>query len=117
MRKMERRMLMKNKMSKVEQDKVKVINNGELVKGADVEKLEVTDEEIAKINEHTLEEIETDDVYIFKAKITENTTDRDFEYFTEQAVRDMAEKFIGKPLIKDHTRSTNSQIGRIYELS
>lgn len=112
---MERRKVMSDKKKKIEITKSEIVNDGTVQKTAEVERLEVTDKELEMINKHTLEDLSADDVYLFKAVITQNTTDRDFEYFTAKSIKQMADAFIGRPLIKDHTWSAESQIGRIYK--
>lgn len=95
-------------------NKDKILLDGMVSKGADVRELKITDDEMAKINDLTLEPLESDDVYVFKVSICDNDIDRQHERFTLKAIDEMAGLFVGKPLIKDHDRKADNQIGRIY---
>lgn len=103
---MERRKLM---------NKEEVLKHGLLAKGAEVRELSLTDDELTKINKYTLSPLTADDVYVFKIAVCNNDIDRHYERFTEDAIKEMAELFVGKPLIKDHERKADHQIGRIYD--
>lgn len=96
-------------------DKDQIMLNGLISKGAMVKELNLTDDELAKINKFTLSPLTADDVYVFKVAICDNDIDRHFERFADKAIDEMAELFIGKPLIKDHERKADHQVGRIYD--
>lgn len=96
-------------------DKKDVIDNSAIRKGAEVKGLIISDDELATINKFTLDDLVESDVFVFKAVITENTTDREFEYISRETIFEMADSFIGKPLIKDHAWKADNQIGRIYK--
>lgn len=99
-------------MKKNKQD---IILDGLISKGADVKSLKITDDELAKINELSLEPLKAEDVYVFRLVMCDNEVDRQHERFSVKALNDMADLFIGKPLIKDHERKADNQIGRIYK--
>ena len=45
----------------------------------------------------------------------DNEIDRDFEYFTADTLKEMAELFKGKTVISDHKRMASNQVARIYD--
>lgn len=92
-------------------------NNGCAFKGARIEKSEAGQSDMAAINKLTLAELGPDDVYTFKIAMCDNNIDRDFEAFDEPALKQMAGLFVGKTIIKDHKRTADNQIGRIYACS
>lgn len=96
-------------------NKKEIIAKGALSKAANIVDLTLDDAELAKINKHTLEDLTADDVFIFRVVMADNDIDRDFERMTVKALEEMAELFIGKPVIKDHNRKADNQIGRIYD--
>ena len=87
---------------------------GMITKAAQLEKQEVTDEELSLINKHTLAPLGADEVFTFKAVLCDNEVDRQSERFTVKALEDLKKLFIGKTVIKDHSWSANDQVARIY---
>ena len=87
---------------------------GMITKAAQLEKQEVTDEELNLINKHTLAPLGADEVFTFKAVLCDNEVDRQSERFTVKALEDLKKLFIGKTVIKDHSWSANDQVARIY---
>ncbi len=87
---------------------------GMITKAAQLEKQEVTDEELKLINKHTLSPLGADEVFTFKATLCDNEVDRQSERFTVKALEDLKKLFIGKTVIKDHSWSANDQVARIY---
>lgn len=85
-----------------------------VIKGANVIKSEATDHEMELINKLTLTPLNTEDVFTFKLVMMDNDIDRHFERFSDSSIDKFAELFVGKPVIKDHTRKADNQIGRIY---
>jgi hypothetical protein len=78
--------------------------------------LEVTDAELAKINKFTLEPLEADKVFIFKVAACDNEIDdRNFEPFNLRALKDLKKLYVGKTVIKDHSRRADNQIARVYD--
>lgn len=96
-------------------DKDEILQHGLIAKGASVKSLTLSDVELEKINKHTLSPLKAEDVYVFKVAICDNEVDRQYEQFSDNAIKQMADLFIGKPLIKDHDRKADNQIGRIYD--
>lgn len=87
-----------------------------IIKAADVQALEVNDAELAKINKFTLEPMEADKVFIFKVAACDNEIDdRNFEPFNLRALKDLKRLYVGKTVIKDHSRRADNQIARVYD--
>ena len=97
-----------------EYDKSK--SEGLITKSADVQIQEVTDEELKKINKLTLEPLKAEDVFVFKMSMCDNETDdRNYEPFNLQALKDMKKLYVGKTVIKDHSRRADNQVARVYD--
>lgn len=87
---------------------------GMIQKAASLSKQEVTDDELKAINKYTVEPLTAEEVFTFKAVLCDNEVDRVFDQFTQKALQDMQKLFLGKTVIKDHYRSTDGQVARIY---
>ena len=87
---------------------------GVVQKAASLGAHEVTEAELKAINKHTLEPLKAEDVFTFKAVLCDNEIDRTHEHFTLKALQDFQKLFIGKTVIKDHERSADNQVARIY---
>ena len=74
----------------------------------------VSAEELAQINRFTKTQLAAEDVYTFAVKLCDNEVDRDFERFTDEALAELAELFVGKSGIFDHNWSAGGQTARIY---
>lgn len=75
---------------------------------------EVSEAELAVINTMTMTEVTKDDIFTFKAILCDNQIDRDYEAFSDETLKQLANLFLGKPVIKDHQPSSDNQIARIY---
>lgn len=92
------------------------VERGLIVKSADVQIQEVTAEELRKINKLTLEPLEAEKVFTFKMSMCDNETDdRNYEPFNLQSLKDMKRLYIGKTVIKDHSRRADNQVARVYD--
>lgn len=87
---------------------------GIVTKSAQVQTLTATDKELAQINKLTLEPLATEDVFVYKVAMCDNEIDRTFEVFPTKSLKKMQKLFIGKTMIKDHSRSADNQVARIY---
>ncbi|WP_353096319.1 XkdF-like putative serine protease domain-containing protein [Tissierella praeacuta] len=76
---------------------------------------EVTDEDMALINKHTRRELTADEVYIYPIVLCDNEVDRDYEYFTKKDLEILADLFIGKTFIQDHSWTSGNQHSRIFK--
>lgn len=54
-------------------------------------------------------------MFTFRAVLCDNETDRQYEQFSMAALGRLKELFLGKTVIKDHARSTDNQVARIYQ--
>lgn len=88
--------------------------SGMIQKAASLSTQEVTEDELKLINKYTLAPVKAEDVFTFKAVLCDNEVDRVFDQFTEKALQDMQKLFLGKTVIKDHRRSVDGQVARIY---
>lgn len=87
-----------------------------IFKAANVETYEVTEEDLKKINKFTLSPVTADEVYVFKTVVGDNELDdRNFEPFNLNALKDLKKLYIGKTVIKDHRRSADNQVARIFD--
>lgn len=87
---------------------------GLIEKAAHLAPQEVTEAELKAINKFALEPLTADQVFTFKAVLCDNEVDRSHERFSLKALQDLEKLFLGKPVIKDHRRSADNQVARIY---
>ncbi len=73
-----------------------------------------TEEQLREINKFTRREFSADEVYSFTVILCDNDVDRDNERFTVRALKKMAELFVGKTGISDHSHRSSDQCARIY---
>ena len=94
----------------------KDIDDGILLKSAEVSILEVTEEDLKKINKLTLTPLKAEEVFTFKVAMGDNEIDdRNGEPFNLNALKDLKTLYVGKTVIKDHRRSADNQVARIYD--
>lgn len=94
----------------------KDLEDGILLKSAEVEIQDVTDEDLKKINKFTLTPLKAEEVFTFKTIIGDNETDdRNYEPFNLNALKDLKKLYVGKTVIKDHRRTADNQVARIYD--
>ncbi len=85
-----------------------------IYKSAQLGTQEVNEAELKEINKHTLEPLSAEDVFTFSAVLCDNELDRQHEFFSEKALKDMKKLFVGKTVIKDHMARADNQVARIY---
>ncbi|MEG2429512.1 MAG: hypothetical protein RSA99_03940, partial [Oscillospiraceae bacterium] len=88
--------------------------NDIIIKSAKVEKMLVTPNELELINKYAIEDLKTENIFTFKVAICDNEVDRDFEVFTNETLKNLAELFVGKTIIKDHNGKADNQVARIF---
>lgn len=89
---------------------------GIICKTASVEPLEVTEEDLKKINKYTLVPVTAEEVFAFKAVMADNEQDdKNYMPFDLKALQDLKKLYPGKTMLKDHKRSADNQIARIYD--
>lgn len=87
---------------------------GLIYKAAQLGTHEVTEADLKEINKYALEPLCAEDVFTFKAVLCDNELDRTYEHFTTKALQELKKLFLGKTVIKDHYRSADNQVARIY---
>lgn len=108
--------MLKDKKKKIEDFNDPNATPGVICKTATVAPLKISDEDLEKINKYTLTPVSVDEVFIFKATIADNEQDdRNYMPFDLEALQDMKSLYIGKPMIKDHDRVADNQIGRVFD--
>ncbi len=75
---------------------------------------EVTAEDLEQINRYTVKELSADEVYCFNVILCDNDIDRDGERFSDEALIQLAELFVGVTGIFDHDPKSSNQTARIY---
>ena len=73
-----------------------------------------TEKELESINKFTRRNFEASEVYAFSVVLCDNDVDRDFERFSDSALEKMAELFVGKTGIFDHSHKAENQCARIF---
>lgn len=97
-------------------DSDKIVTEGLICKSASVESQDVTEDDLKKINKFTLSPLKSEEVFTFKLIMGDNELDdRNYEPFNLNALKDLQKLYIGKTMIKDHKRSADNQIARIYD--
>lgn len=97
-------------------DEEKTVNDGYVIKSAELSVQDVTDDDLKKINKFALAPLKAEDVFIFKTIAGDNELDdRNYEPFNMNALKDLKKLYAGKPVIKDHRRSADNQVARIYD--
>ncbi len=71
-------------------------------------------QELEQINRYTRKAVTEDDVYIFTLTLCDNEVDRDFERFTPEALKQLAELFKGKTGLFDHSCKSEQQAARVF---
>ena len=86
-----------------------------IYKAARLEKETAGALELAMINEQTLRELTEDEVFTFRLTACDNQVDRDCERFTEATLEQLGKLYIGKPVLRDHRWSAETQTARVYD--
>lgn len=80
-----------------------------------IEKEEVTAQDLEKINAFSRKKLTAQEVYVFSAVLCDNEVDRDNERFSDEALDEMAKLFIGRTAITDHSMKSENQIARTFD--
>lgn len=75
----------------------------------------VTEKEQLEINKFTRREIPREKLFSFSFILCDNEVDRDGEKFSDKALSEIAERFVGVTGIFDHDPTAKNQAGRIFE--
>lgn len=76
--------------------------------------IDITDEVLEKINVHSVKPLTAEEVYCFSVLLCDNEIDRDYERFSEQSLKTLAQMYIGRTGIFDHDPKGENQTARIY---
>nr|DAN02451.1 MAG TPA: prohead serine protease [Caudoviricetes sp.] len=87
---------------------------GTTYKSASLAGQDISEADLKRINEYTLEPVTAEQVFAFKAVLCDNAIDRDFERFSLKALQDLQKRFLGKTVIQDHNWKSGNQVARIY---
>lgn len=71
--------------------------------------------EMEKINAQSYGTLRAEEVYTFSVILCDNEVDRDLERFSIPALEKLAELFVGRSGIFDHTMRGRDQVARIYD--
>lgn len=69
------------------------------------------------INRQSLRELSADEVFTFRLAACNDQVDRDNERFSREALAELAQLYVGKPVLRDHKWSAETQQARIYAAS
>lgn len=87
----------------------------QFLKPARIEKsITPTEIDLLLINKQALRPLSAEEVFVFKLAACGEQVDRDYERFTAGALEQMAEKFVGLPVLQDHKWSASAQTARVY---
>lgn len=92
----------------------RIEDSGVTLKSAQVSSQKIDSKELSQINKLTLEPLKEEDIFVFKVAMCDNEIDRDFEVFPLKTLQGLQKLFIGKTIIKDHKRTSDNQVARIY---
>jgi len=76
---------------------------------------EISDEDMELINGFSQKKLKKDDVFVFSVILCDNDIDRDFERFTVESIEKLAELFVGKTAIKNHSMNSEDQSARTFK--
>ena len=74
-----------------------------------------TNEDLAKIQQFSRRELLPEEIYVFNVDLCNNDIDRDYEKFSVETLKQMAELFVGKTGIFDHSMKSTDQTARIFD--
>lgn len=74
-----------------------------------------TNEDLAKIQQFSRRELLPEEIYVFNVDLCNNDVDRDYEKFSVETLKQMAELFVGKTGIFDHSMKSADQTARIFD--
>ena len=86
----------------------------QILKQARLLKAALDEGELTLINAQALRELTAEEVYAFRLAACNNQVDRDLERFTEDTLAELANLFVGRPVLMDHKWSAGSQTARVY---
>ncbi|MEA4896037.1 MAG: hypothetical protein VB064_12370 [Oscillospiraceae bacterium] len=82
--------------------------------GSDSVKAPDAEAELEAINNYAKTELTAEQIYTFSVVLCDNEVDRDFEKFSDEALSELAELYVGRTGIFDHEWKATNQTARIY---
>ena len=76
---------------------------------------DLSEEDLACIHRFTRKAVTAEELYTFPIVLCDNEVDRDLERFSTDALATLADLFVGKCGIFDHSMSGHDQTARIYK--
>ncbi|MBR1740205.1 MAG: hypothetical protein IJ737_07920 [Ruminococcus sp.] len=76
--------------------------------------IEINADDLELINRYAVTPLTEEQVYCFRVVLCDNLTDRDGERFSKAALEKLAELFVGKTGIFDHSAKGSDQNARLY---
>lgn len=76
---------------------------------------DITDEQLEKIQQYSRRPLTREEVYLFTVILCDNEVDRDFERFPIASLETLAELYLGKTGVFDHTPTAENQSARIFD--
>ena len=73
------------------------------------------EEDLKLINSYSQKELTAEEIFCFSVLLCDNEIDRDFERFTNESLKTLAELFVGKTAIKNHSMNSDDQSARTYK--
>ena len=86
----------------------------QILKQARLMKAVLDEGEMTLINAQALRPLTAEEIYAFRLAACNNQVDRDLERFAEATLEELAELFVGRPVLMDHKWSAGSQTARVY---
>lgn len=80
-----------------------------------IRKSVATNDDLAKIQQFSRRELLPEEIYVFNVDLCNNDVDRDYEKFSVETLKQMAELFVGKTGIFDHSMKSADQTARIFD--
>lgn len=72
------------------------------------------EQELTLINRYARRELTAEEVYVFSVVLCDNEIDRDWERFSISALEKLADLFVGKTGVFDHSMKGKDQTARVY---
>ena len=86
----------------------------QIIKAARIEKQEIDEAELKKINQYTLKDLTAEEVFVFKLVLCDNEIDRVNEAFVKSSLDELSKLDNGKTVISDHSHKAENQCARVY---
>ncbi|MCH5190437.1 MAG: hypothetical protein J1F37_07730 [Oscillospiraceae bacterium] len=75
----------------------------------------ISAEDLELINRQSLKKLTEDEIFTFSVILCDNEIDRDFEVFSDEALKSLEKLFVGKTGILNHSNRSQDQMCRTYK--